>query len=320
MAKSEKLIRLLKIISLIEHRHGASMQTLMQECGVSERTLYRDIEALSQGGMPIFYDPDFGRYRFMEKVFLKPLTFSLDEAAALIQCAGAFVQDSMPMSQALQRAQERILASMPTEKQRKVDELRGAIDIKVAQYPDNVCTDVFACVEQAVQTRCRINVVYYTKSSDVVNERKLDPYLLTYRGTAWYLVAYCHLRQTVKLFRVDRIRQITMLTETFEYPKNFSAAAFFEGSWVIEQGEPIRVKLRFSPDIARWVRGRQYHALQQTTDEADGSLIYEVTVTGAREITRWILGFGAAVEVLSPPELRIQVASTLRQAAAAYGS
>lgn len=318
MANSEKLVRLLKIISLIENRQGASMKMLVQECEVSYRTIYRDIEALSQGGMPIFFDPDAGRYRFTEKVFLKPLTFSLDEAAALIQCSGAFVKDTMPMSQALQRAQERILASLPADRQRKVDELRSAIDIRVAQYPDQVCTDVFSCVEQAVSRRTRIQVIYYTKSTDIENERKLDPYLITYRGTAWYLVAYCHLRQAVKLFRVDRIRQISLLAETFDYPKNFSAAAFFEGSWVIEQGEPVQVRLRFNPEVARWLRGRQYHPSQHTTDEQDGSLIYEVTVTGTREITRWILGFGAAVEVLSPPELRRQVAENLRQAAAVY--
>jgi predicted DNA-binding transcriptional regulator YafY len=69
VASSEKLIRLLKIISIIEHRQGAELQCLAGECDVSERTIYRDIEALSMGGMPIYFDNTTHRYRFTDKVF-----------------------------------------------------------------------------------------------------------------------------------------------------------------------------------------------------------------------------------------------------------
>ena len=319
VANSDKLIRLLKIISLIEHRQGASMKTLAQECEVSNRTVYRDIDALTLGGMPIFFDPAVKRYRFTDKVFLKPLTFPLDEAAALIQCTGPFVKGSMPLSPALRRAQERILASLPAERQRQVDELRGVIDIKVAQSTDDVCADTFSCIEQAIHERRRIEAVYYTKTSEKISERVLDPYVITFRGSAWYLVAYCHLRQAVKIFRVDRIRQVKLLPGRFEVPKNFSAAAYFESSWLIEQGEPMKVRLRFMPEAAKWLRGNRYHHGQSTTDEADGGMLFEVTVTGTREITRWILGFGPSVEVLEPPELRGQVAELMRQGAARYG-
>lgn len=318
MENSEKIIRLLKIISLIEYRQGASLKCLAKECEVSERTIYRDIAALSMGGMPIYFDPDSRRYRFTDKVFLKPLTFALDEAAALLQCAQAFVKDAIPLSRALQRAQERILASLPAEKQREADELRHVIDIKVSKYPSQVCTDTFSCVEQAVHKKLRIKVKYYTKSTDQLTERLLEPYIIAFRGKAWYLVAYCHLRCAVKLFRIDRIQEVEVLPDTFVVPRNFSAAAYFDGSWLIEQGDPLRVKLRFLPEAAKWVRDEQYHQSQRMVEEEDGSLLFEVTVNGSREITKWILSFGPAVEVLEPDTLRQDVAALIRQSLRQY--
>ena len=307
MANSEKLVRLLKIISLIEQRNGADLPTLVEECEVCQRTIYRDIEALSLSGMPIYWDPDSKQYRFMEKVFLKPLTFSVDEATALLQCISAFTREKTPLTPALRLAQERMMASMPSERQKKVDQLRNIIDIKFTDKPHEVCSDTFSCVEKAIQERKRLEVQYYTKSSETLNERKLDPYVITFRGKAWYLVAFCHLRGAIKLFRLDRIRQIKFLPETYTIPRNFSAAAFFEGSWLLEQGEPVKVRLRFYPEAARWVREGTYHASQHTEELADGSLFYEATVSGTREITRWILGFGPAVEVLEPEWLRGEI-------------
>jgi len=235
---------------------------------------------------------------------LKPLTFALDEAAALIQCTQAFIKDALPISQSLQRAQERILSNLPAERQQQVDELRKVIDIKVTQYPFRVCANIFSCVEQAVHERRRLQVKYYTKSTEIIAERQLDPYLIAFRGQAWYLIAYCHLRSAVKLFRIDRIQEATVLPVPFEFPQNFSATAYFEGSWFVEQGDSVKVRLRFLPEAAKWIRDSQYHQSQKVIEEETGCLLFEVTVNGCREITRWILGFGPAVEVLEPAELR----------------
>lgn len=320
MANSEKIIRLLKIISLIELRQGASLKCLAEECDVSERTIYRDIATLSMGGMPIYFDNTTHRYRFTEKVFLKPLTFALDEAAALLQCTQAFVKEAIPLSQSLQRAQEKILACLPADRQRKVDEMRNVIDIKVTNYPYRVCTDTFSCIEQAVHEKRRLKVKYYTKSTEDLTERFLDPYIITFRGKAWYLVAYCHLRCAVKLFRIDRVKEISILPDTFAVPRNFSAAAYFDGSWFIEQGEPMKVKLRFLPEAAKWIRDGQYHQSQRIIEEDGGSLVFEVTVNGSREITKWILSFGPDVEVLEPDTLRQEVAALIKEALRCYES
>lgn len=319
MSKSDRLARMLRIVSLIQHRNGVSPKLLADECEVCERTIYRDIQALTISGMPICFNPSTRGYQFESKVFLNSLTFELDEAAALAQCLRPFLSSSTPLTADLQRAYEKILASLPGERQQKVNWLREAVDIHLASQPVDVRGDIFRGVEKAINSRNRLKISYYTKSTESLSERKVDPYLAVFRGRAWYLVAFCHWRNAVKLFRMDRIKRLEMLRETFDLPANFSGSAFFASSWLIEQGEPVNVKLRFFPDTARWVKDGNYHPSQRITELEDGSILFEATVAGTREITRWILGYGPEVEVLEPEWLRGQVAVLLEQASALYG-
>ena len=318
MANSEKLIRIVKLMSLIDRRQGATLQYLIRECGVCARTLYRDIEALAEGELKIYFDPQTKSYRFTEKVFLQPLTFTLEEATALMQVIQGVGKGNTPLRTSLQQAQEKIMSCLPHERQKKVDEGRKTVDVRLAAHPVEVCRDTFSCVEQAIRDRRQLKVRYYTKTREVWTDRVLDPYVIAFRGSAWYLVAYCHFRSQVMVFRLDRMAESKLMTDTFELPRNFSPDAFFAGSWFIEQGEPVRVKLHFAPESARWVKEAHFHDSQQVEELPGGSLLFEVTVKGTREITRWILGYGADVEVLEPESVRQAVAEAGRKMAEMY--
>ena len=318
MANSEKLIRIVKLMSLIDRRQGATLQYLTSECDVCARTVYRDIEVLSEGELKVYFDPQTKSYRFAEKVFLHPLTFSLEEATALVQVIQGMGKGNTPLRSSLQQAQEKIMSCLPSERQKKVDEGRRAVDVRLAPHPVEVCRDTFSCVEQAIRGKRRLQVRYYTKTREAWTDRLLDPYVISFRGNAWYLVAYCHVRSNVMIFRLDRMSEASLTKETFELPRNFSPDAFFAGSWFIEQGEPVRVKLRFAPEAARWVKEAHFHDSQQVEEQADGSLLFEVTVKGTREITRWILGYGAEVKVLEPEPLREAVAEEIEKMANVY--
>jgi len=318
LGNSAKLIRLVKLMSLIDRRQGATLQYLANECGVCERTVYRDIEALAEGELKIYFDPRTRSYRFTEKVFLQPLTFSLEEATALVQLILGFSRGNTPLRSSLQLAQEKILSCLPQERQKKVEEGRRTVEVRLTDHPAEVCRDIFACVEQAVREHRRLKVHYYTKYREEWTERLLDPYVITFRGSAWYLVAYCHLRSKVMIFRLDRMGEVALTKVNFELPRNFSPDAFFAGSWFIEQGDPVKVRLRFAPPAARWVKEAHFHDSQQMEELPDGALLFEVTVKGTREITRWILGYGADVEVLEPAAIRQAVAAASRRMTEMY--
>jgi len=254
----------------------------------------------------------------MEKIFLRPLAFTVDEATAVLACLQDFSKENNPLGNSLRLAQEKILNSLPHERQCQVDKARKSVDIRVISKPADVSQKLFSCVERAIDGQYRIKIRYYTKTRESETERLIDPYIITFRGSAWYVVAYCHVRRAVLLFRMDRIKQIEETNESFVMASDFSAQEYFNGSWLIERGDPIRVKLRFLKEAARWIRSETFHPSQCITECNDGTIIFEATVNGRREISRWILGYGSEVEVLEPEDLRLYLMEQAAQMGKIY--
>lgn len=134
--------------------------------------------------------------------------------------------------------------------------------------------------------------------------RSIDPYHLTFVTGGLYLVGYCHLRREVRIFAVERIRAVTALRDTFQVPAGFDAEAYLREAWGIVRGDLVSVQAVFSRAGAPHVRDRLWHPSQQLRELPEGRLELRVTVADTLEVRRWLLGFGAEVEVLAPPSLR----------------
>lgn len=119
-----------------------------------------------------------------------------------------------------------------------------------------------------------------------------------------YLVGHCHLRQAVRVFAVERIRAAEVLADTFSRPAGFDVEAYFRDALGIVRGEQAVVRVVFSPAAAPYVRERLWHPSQEVRELRGGRLELRLTVADTLEARRWLLGFGADVEVLEPAALR----------------
>jgi predicted DNA-binding transcriptional regulator YafY len=148
-------------------------------------------------------------------------------------------------------------------------------------------------------------MTYYTASRDAVSERKLDPYVLhIYRGTNLYVIGYCHKRQAIRWFRVDRIQQLQVLPEIFIPDPDFDAKKHLEMIFQHEAGGvPQTIAILFDPQTAPYIRERRWHSSQQIQEHSDGSLTLQMVVRGLNDLKRWVLGYGRGAVVLRPPEL-----------------
>jgi proteasome accessory factor B len=145
----------------------------------------------------------------------------------------------------------------------------------------------------------------------------LEPSLQTH---ALYLIGFDEDRGAMRTFKVERIRDLTVLPRTFEAPEA-DVVAQLRRAWDIIADQPAtEVVLRFRPEVAGRVMEAQWHPSQQVAALADGSLEWRATVAGTIEIRLWILSWGSDVEVLAPPALREDVVGTLRAALGGYGS
>jgi len=169
----------------------------------------------------------------------------------------------------------------------------------------NLNLDVWQQLEEACRGSKQVWMSYYTASRNATSERVLDPYLLhIYRGTNPYVIGWCHKRDEVRWFRVDRIRELKLLEDGFERKPDFNAKDHLEMIFQHEVGGvPVTVRIWFDAKVAPYIRERRWHPTQELQEHEDGAVTLQMVVRGMNDVKRWVLGYGRGARVLEPPEL-----------------
>lgn len=198
-----------RLFQIVQYLRGGRLMTariLSDRLEVSERTIYRDIADLIGSGVPIDGEAGVG-YIMREGFDLPPLMFSRDEIAALV--AGARMiraWGGQEMARSAEEALEKIRAVLPEEARAKA----AAVQIHAMGMPqlDDATRARLDRLEQAVETRERL-ILGYSDAEGVATERPVRPLGLWFWGKVWTLVGWCELRDDFRMFRADRIREIT---------------------------------------------------------------------------------------------------------------
>lgn len=290
-----RMDRLFAITVLLQSRPRLRAVDLAETFGVSKRTIYRDIVALSESGIPVVALPGEG-YTLMEGFTLPPLAFTPAEASALFLGARLLAsQAAGRLPAAAEGALAKIAAILPPGARQQVERLTAMIGFITPRARFDLDDPRLALLQQAVLERRVIALRYHGLARDEVTERQVEPHHLTYAGGAWYVDGFCRLRQDGRAFRFDRIEDLVLLDERFT-PRTIEPPS---------PPEPIVVRVRFAGRVARWVRERQHYAFagEEAAPGGDG-VIMTYRLDAAGEMTPWLLSWGAAAEVLAPPALR----------------
>ena len=163
-------------------------------------------------------------------------------------------------------------------------------------------------LNEAILSRCSIEIEYYSASSGQTNTRTVDPYHLHNIQGDWYLIAYCHTRREPRDFLTSRIKAHKHLPSTFQVASDFSLNTYLETGFLAERAtEPENIVIKFDEYQARWIRERQWHSSQQIEELPSGELILRLRVGGLGEVKRWVMGYGSHAEVLEPENLRREI-------------
>ena len=295
--------RLLAIVLEIQGRGKVRAEDLADIFETSKRTIYRDIQALGQAGVPLVSTPGRG-YALMEGYFLPPLSFSADEATLLL--LGSEVMAKMFDAQyraAAESASRKIAGVLPEKQRAQVQTLHSSLRLLGSGIQDR--PEVQARLQQLrraiIETR-RIRFRYQARQTSdngrLATEREADPYLLVHSSNAWYVTGYCHLRRGVRNFRLERIDDLTLLDQTFTRPSDFTlerASGRGTGALI--------VRALFDAEVARWVQEAPsfFTVAQEATP--DGWLV-TLQVREERDVLQWLLGWGRHVRVLEPASLQ----------------
>jgi predicted DNA-binding transcriptional regulator YafY len=323
--KRDRLARLGRVMTVLRaHPAGIRPEEIARRVGMSVRTVYRDLRAI-EGELRVGVWSEDGLWGVLEGDFLPPLKLTLDEAMAVVLSARLMVRYADKYDPDLAAAFEKLEEGLPPALAEHVDR---TLDILSAHPRDEVFSRHVRLLTRAWAERRVVELDYdparhsrYGPPAErrraIVRPYLIEPSLLTH---ALYLIGWDEGRQGTRTFKIERILAVTVTDRRFDAPEGGDIQADLRPAWdIIADQELVHVELRFAPSVAARVQEARWHSTQQVVEEADGSLLWSATVAGTVEIRLWILSWGDEVEVLAPPVLREDVASTHRRAATAYG-
>ncbi len=310
MARGDQLARQWKIIqTLLASRKGKSAAQLaaVVECGW--RTVYRDLEALQAAGFPLYTEKKDGRstWSLLETVDKNiPLPLSPTELMALYFSRSMMgVLRGTVFYDSLESLFAKIKATLPPEYLTLLSRIEQSLAVISRPYKRvGKLRDMIERISQAVAQKKYIQIAYYTMSRKKQTRRKVAPYKIWFFDGTFYLIGNCGLRQDIRIFALDRIKQLEQTDESFEVPADFDIDDFMKASFGVFHGKPVTVRVRFAPEVAEYIREKVWHASQRIEPLPDGSILFEAQVAGTAEIKFWLLRWGSKAVVLSPPSLR----------------
>lgn len=286
--------RLLALVLELRGRERARAGDLARHFGVGVRTIYRDLSALGEAGVPVVGTPGQG-YQLLPGYFLPPLHLRPEEAVMLAYgldgVRGAFDAEYAAAAAAASRKLE--LALTP-ELRAQVRHLRDHIRLVGEAAGQDARLGL---LRAAILRRQRLHFDYHKPGGGPAQPRRADPLGLARVNGVWLLLAHDHDRNAGRTFRLERIENARPSGETFERPSGLE----FRPDPAAER-RAIGVRLRFAPEHARWVRERPSFFQTQVHDGPDGHTI-TLQVRQLDDVLPWVLSWGARVQVLAPPEL-----------------
>jgi predicted DNA-binding transcriptional regulator YafY len=305
--------RLLAILLELQARGERRAEDLAATFETSKRTIYRDIQALCEAGVPVVAIPGRG-YSLDEGYFLPPLSFTVDEATLLLLGAEIMAQSfDADYQTAAQWAARKIEGVLPAPMREKTAWLvENMMFVNHMDSPPEE-SERLRLLRRAMLRQQTVRFRYHTRYPDqAVNQRDADPYALVCVSGTWYMTGYCHLRKDRRTFRLSRIDGLTALPRTFARPTHYRVRDRESDA------REVTIRLLFDPSVTTWLREERFFFISERRDTPDG-LLLTLRVRHIDEAVQWVLGWGKAVRVLEPEALQQRLIEEAQGIMGMYG-
>ena len=304
--------RLLSILTTLQARGHVTAQSLADEAGVSLRTIYRDMDALSAAGIPVYSERGAdGGYRLLDGYRVRLNGLSPREAEALFLGGLAGPAADLGLGAVMAAAQLKLQAALPQELRASAERMQARFHLDTPSWFGE--TDHPAhlkSVADAVWNQTRLQIRYQSWKAE--KNRLVDPLGVVLKGGAWYFAGAVD--GSVRTYRVSRILELVPLEQRFERPADFDLPTYWNEA-------TQRLDAELHPNVAtlrvsRWgetllratsspyVKSRM--VFSETTD-ADGWKRVTIPIGSSRHAAYELLRLGPDAEVLEPPELRATI-------------
>jgi predicted DNA-binding transcriptional regulator YafY len=320
--------RLLSILLLLQTRRRLTARELAEELEVSLRTIYRDVEALTAAGVPVYADQGrAGGYRLVDGYRTKLTGLTEQEAAALFMVGMPGPAAALGLSEQTSGAELKLLAALAPDQRDRAGRLKNRFYLDMpAWYRDAEDSPHLAAIAEAVLHDRRIKVLYRRWEAPREVERLLDPYGLVLKNGSWYVVAAAP--GGMRTYRVSNVLDLTATDEVFSRPPAFDLAKHWQEH--LDQFEErrftahalVRISSALVPRLTDLSASLLLKAIADAAAEPaeDGSITVAVPIESVANAATQFVRYGSALEVLEPLELRAEITRLARSLVELYES
>lgn len=315
---SRRLERFLQIDTLVRSPSIQTSKSIAESLEVCDRTIRNDLDFLrDRFGAPLEYSKKQGWHYTDSEWRLPSISLSQGELFALTlgarmleAYAGSAYETELRTS--IARLSKRLPDQTRVDLQQLADE---RIIFRSGAQMVNLEPTIFQQLVEACRTHRKVWIHYYGATRNQESQRTIDPYFVDiYRGSNPYAIAFCNLRQDYRDFRIDRIKALQVLEQTFERNPNFNAREYLDKRFQHERGDrDFAVAIWFDATTAPFIRERIWHKTQEITEHANGSLTLHMVTSGLNDLKRWVLFYGKGAIVQAPSELVALVRGEVEQ-------
>ena len=328
----EQMVRMLRAVDLLSTPAGATKQELAEHLGVDKRTVERLLGLLQELNFPIYDEQDSlsckKHWKLIDSYVMKlpnitlpDIRLTLPELISLYLMKGeAQLFHGTEIEKLADSAFGKISFFMPEGFSQQLEKIRTLF------VPSGKFTKDYTGKEKIIdglrrgmieQKRCAVK--YHSFLSGKMRDYDLDPLRFFENNGGLYIFAYITAYDEIRTLAVERIERLDVTDVSFDYPEGFDAQKLLCSAFGIIFDKPIQVKIRFSKEVAPYIRERTWASDQRITEKKlDSSIILEMKTCGWLDVKKWVLSYGLHAELLEPKQMREEVMEELRKCVEKY--
>lgn len=297
-----RIDRLTAILIHLQSKKIVTAHEIADRFEISVRTVYRDIRALEEAGVPIGSEAGKG-YFIVDGYYLPPVMFTQEEASSLI-LAEKLVEKMTDISidNNYKSALYKIKSILDSDEKEYVDNVNDNVHVLFQPYietsfPNNFISDI----QKALANQKILEVKYHSIGKDETTCRLIEPLGLCYYSFSWHLIGFCKLRSDYRDFRVDRIKELNITQESCSKDKKITINEYFEQLMDSNTLKPIIV--RFDNSLKKDISKAKYYYGFICEKELPDCLEITFLIDSLDYIAKWLLTFGSKIQIISPTVL-----------------
>ena len=315
-----RIDRLTAILIQLQTKRIVKAEEISERFEISLRTVYRDVKALMEAGVPIGSEAGKG-YFIVDGYHLPPVMFNQEEASAMLT-AGKLVEKMTDNSirNAYESALLKIKSVLNTSEKDHLENLQSSIAVfRMPDHQPEFPNQFMSEIQKAISKKNVLALAYYSTSKQEHTTRIVEPIGVVYYSGRWHLIAWCRLRNGYRDFRVDMIQTMNNTGEIFD-PRNHYTLQEYFNSLVKAHDDMIKVVIDFDRSVVSYAKNPRYYYGFISEEERGEKCRMTFLIGNLRSFCRWLMMFGKQVDIESPQELKETMEEMVEELYAHYTS